>query len=57
MRLTLEEPTTFAKRINRMIKLGLSIDVEDKKEDIPPPLAEQPKPTEAKESSKMEQVD
>merc|ERR1719252_420154 len=43
----LEEPTTFAGRIHRMIKLGLSIDEDD---DAPPPLEDD-------EGSKMEEVD
>merc|ERR1719217_1105981 len=52
---TLEEPTTFAGRIHRMIKLGLSIDEddaaedEDEDDDLPP--------LEDDEGSKMEEVD
>jgi len=50
----LDEPTQFAGRIHRMIKLGLSIDDED--EDVPeddlPPLEEV-----EEEASKMEEVD
>jgi len=55
---TLEEPASFASRIHRMIKLGLSIEDSDepagetaKEEDLPPLEAE------ADESSKMEEVD
>ncbi|CAA9986150.1 heat shock protein 90, putative [Plasmodium knowlesi strain H] len=49
----LEEPTTFSKRIHRMIKLGLSID-EDENNDIElPPLEETIDATD----SKMEEVD
>merc|ERR1739841_356195 len=44
---SLDEPTTFAGRIHRMIKLGLSIDEDD--EDLPP--------LEDDEGSKMEEVD
>ncbi len=35
---SLEDPSSFATRIHRMIKLGLSIDVEDElvEEDLPP---------------------
>merc|ERR1712227_1179634 len=52
---TLDEPATFAGRIHRMIKLGLSID-EDEEDDVDdvddlPPLEDDD------ESSKMEEVD
>merc|ERR1711871_1149234 len=51
----LDEPTTFAGRIHRMIKLGLSIDeddevAEDEDDDALPPLEDD-------EGSKMEEVD
>uniref|UniRef100_A0A0G4IBK5 Histidine kinase/HSP90-like ATPase domain-containing protein n=1 Tax=Chromera velia CCMP2878 TaxID=1169474 RepID=A0A0G4IBK5_9ALVE len=54
---SLEEPTQFASRIHRMIKLGLSIDEDEEEEagaDLPP-LEE----TEgaAEDASKMEEVD
>eukprot|EP00922_Rhytidocystis_sp_ex-Travisia-forbesii_P043613 GHVS01065061.1.p1 GENE.GHVS01065061.1~~GHVS01065061.1.p1 ORF type:complete len:735 (-),score=153.94 GHVS01065061.1:546-2750(-) len=53
---SLEEPTQFASRIHRMIKLGLSIDDDDDDEDVEdvPPL-EEVEATDA--TSKMEEVD
>jgi len=52
---SLDEPSTFASRIHRMIKLGLSIDEEEAaaEDDVPPPLEETEGPTE----STMEEVD
>eukprot|EP00922_Rhytidocystis_sp_ex-Travisia-forbesii_P043608 GHVS01065055.1.p1 GENE.GHVS01065055.1~~GHVS01065055.1.p1 ORF type:complete len:724 (-),score=188.64 GHVS01065055.1:235-2406(-) len=52
---SLEEPTQFASRIHRMIKLGLSIDDEDEEEieDVPP--LEEVEAADA--TSKMEEVD
>ena len=49
---SLEDPSSFTSRINRMIKLGLSIDVDDElvEEDLPP-LEDDV------EESKMEEVD
>jgi len=51
---TLDEPTEFAGRIHRMIKLGLSID--DEEDNDMPPLENE---VEEKENadSKMEEVD
>jgi molecular chaperone HtpG len=50
----LDEPTHFASRIHRMIKLGLSITDEDKNDDEDlPPLQE----VEGGEGTKMEEVD
>ena len=52
----MDESNTFANRIHRMIKLGLSIYEDDSKEDEDlPPLAEAHTTTEA--SNKMEEVD
>jgi len=53
---SLDEPTLFADRIHRMIKLGLSIDeTEDMGEDDLPPLEEVA--ADDNEMSKMEEVD
>merc|ERR1712187_947993 len=55
---TLDEPTQFAGRIHRMIKLGLSIDDDDEglgDDDDLPPLEEVDGA--ADEASKMEEVD
>merc|ERR1711866_42370 len=51
---SLDEPATFAGRIHRMIKLGLSIEDDDEADDIEelPPLEE-----DGDETSKMEEVD
>merc|ERR1711966_341958 len=51
----LEEPTQFAGRIHRMIKLGLSIDEDEDAEEDLPPLEEVEGAVE--EASKMEEVD
>jgi len=55
---SLEEPTNFAARIHRMIKLGMSIDeptVEETLEDLPPLQSDAESST--LEASKMEEVD
>jgi len=55
----LDEPTNFAARIHRMIKLGMSIDdssVEDTLEDLPP-LQSDAEVSATTEASKMEEVD
>jgi len=51
----LDEPTQFAGRIHRMIKLGLSIDEDDAEDEDLPPLEEVEGA--ADEASKMEEVD
>jgi len=50
----LDEPTEFASRINRMIKLGLSIDEDD---DGDMPTLENEEEDNNNASSKMEEVD
>ncbi|KAI8074891.1 heat shock protein 90-1 [Gongronella butleri] len=50
---SLEDPSDFAKRINRMIALGLSIDEDDVVEDA----AQEAPIEEVAEASKMEEVD
>merc|ERR1712164_50013 len=52
---TLDQPGTFAGRLHRMIKLGLSIDDDEEavEDDEMPPLEE----GEGAEASKMEEVD
>lgn len=56
---SLEESTTFAGRIHRMIKLGLSIYEDDKDDDDDelPPLAEDGDGDDDDEATKMEEVD
>jgi molecular chaperone HtpG len=51
----LDEPTNFANRIHRMIKLGLSIDDDRIEEEMPPLVQSGDKTTEG--HSKMEDVD
>ena len=56
---SLEDPSTFVNRINRMIKLGLSLDDDDEDEvevEQLPPLEEDKKDND-EEESKMEEVD
>ena len=55
---SLDEANTFANRIHRMIKLGLSIFEDDNKEDDDlPPLQESTEANQAPADNKMEEVD
>jgi len=57
---SLEDPSSFAQRIHRMVKLGLSIDVDDEqeeKEDLPPLEEEDNKGEEGEGQSNMESID
>ncbi|KAK0503131.1 heat-shock protein 90 [Armillaria luteobubalina] len=51
---TLDEPTSFAKRIHRMISLGLDVDEEEEETAIE---ADAPPPLEATSTSAMEEID
>ncbi|KAF5351588.1 hypothetical protein D9758_007261 [Tetrapyrgos nigripes] len=51
---TLDEPSSFAKRIHRMISLGLDVDEE---EEDAPAITEAPAPSEAASTSAMEEID
>jgi molecular chaperone HtpG len=54
---SLDDPTSFAKRINRMISLGL--DVDDEEEELAPAESSTsaPPPLEAVSTSAMEEID
>jgi molecular chaperone HtpG len=54
---SLDEPTQFAGRIHRMIKLGLSIDDEKIEEEIPNLVKDNQAPNQPTGTSKMEEVD
>jgi len=55
----LDEPTSFAKRIHRMISLGLDVDDEEEEEDSAPAVAndDAPPPLEGASTSAMEEID
>tara|TARA_A100001015_G_scaffold14870_1_gene17382 strand:+ start:5675 stop:7882 length:2208 start_codon:yes stop_codon:yes gene_type:complete len=54
---TLDEPTVFASRIHRLIKLGLSIDDESGEEEDLPEQEEENNTKEEEDDSTMEEVD
>jgi molecular chaperone HtpG len=59
---SLEDPNSFSHRIHRMVKLGLSLDVDDeqeeeKEDDLPPLEEEENKGGEEGGESNMEQID
>lgn len=53
----LDDPTGYAERIYRMVKLGLSLDDADAEEEEAAPAADAPTPAAATGTSSMEQVD
>ncbi|KAG1891213.1 heat shock protein 90 [Suillus subluteus] len=53
---SLDDPTSFAKRINRMISLGLDVD-EEEEESAPAEDSSAPPPLESVSTSAMEEID
>lgn len=53
---SLDDPTSFAKRIYRMISLGLDVD-EDESASAPEAVNEAPAPAEGASTSAMEEID
>ncbi|PSR74117.1 hypothetical protein PHLCEN_2v10073 [Hermanssonia centrifuga] len=54
---SLDDPTSFAKRIHRMIALGLDVDDEEEEEEAVASSSDVPPPAEAASTSAMEEID
>jgi molecular chaperone HtpG len=54
---SLDDPTSFAKRINRMISLGLDVDDEEEESAPAESSTSAPPPLEAVSTSAMEEID
>jgi molecular chaperone HtpG len=54
---SLDDPTSFAKRINRMISLGLDVDEEEEELAPAESSTSAPPPSEAVSTSAMEEID
>merc|ERR1712188_124846 len=54
---SLEEPQTFANRIHRMVKLGLSIDDDEEEDDLPELEGDDKEVEDVEEDGEMDEVD
>lgn len=54
---TLEDPNSFAKRINSLVALGLDVPIEDTPEEVPAVAATEGEAAPAAGESSMEEVD